>query len=309
VTRRGCAGAAAAVVATAALLAACQPLPHPFEDDKPPSALLKVRDTITVTIAPIVGDPAPVAAKLGDAVAQTLQKQDVAASSKTASLGSYQLYGRVVPERAGRKPTTGLLKAIWRLYAPNGKLVAERTVGAKAKPADWSEAKDSAIEKLAVASAANLAPLFFDDGPKQVSVDENAGRTRVAIGKIAGAPGDGTTALAGAIAAVLKRQELAIVAPNDKADLVVEGDVTVDPVKANKQHVKIVWRVKRPGGAEIGTIGQENDVPRGTLDGAWGDLAYSVATAASDGLLQVIARGTPEPAPTPPRQAAAAPAR
>ena len=36
------------------------------------------------------------------------------------------------------------------------------------------------------------------------------------------------------------------------------------------------------GGAEIGTVGQENDVPGGLLDGAWGDLAYSVAIAAGD---------------------------
>ena len=59
------------------------------------------------------------------------------------------------------------------------------------------------------------------------------------------------------------------------------------------QHVKIVWRVRDASGAELGTVGQENDVPRGQLSGTWGDVAFAVATAAGDGLLQVFARAAP----------------
>jgi hypothetical protein len=79
-----------------------------------------------------------------------------------------------------------------------------------------------------------------------------------------------------------------------KADLVVECEVTLTPTKADKQHVKIVWRVRRADGAEIGTVGQENDIPKGLLDGPWGDLAYTVALAAGEGLMQLVARGAPE---------------
>ena len=69
---------------------------------------------------------------------------------------------------------------------------------------------------------------------------------------------------------------------------------TIVPVKPDKQHIKIVWRVRRADGAEIGTVGQENDIPKGLLDGAWGDVAYSVAIAGADGLMQVIARAGAE---------------
>jgi hypothetical protein len=55
-----------------------------------------------------------------------------------------------------------------------------------------------------------------------------------------------------------------------------------------------VWHVRRSDGAEIGTVGQENDVPKGMLDGPWGDVAYSVAIAGADGLMQVIVRAGPE---------------
>ena len=82
--------------------------------------------------------------------------------------------------------------------------------------------------------------------------------------------------------------------PSAKADVILDGEVTIAPVKPDKQHVKIVWHVRRADGAEIGTVGQENDVPKGLLDGAWGDVAYSVAIAGADGLLQVIARVAPD---------------
>jgi hypothetical protein len=40
-------------------------------------------------------------------------------------------------------------------------------------------------------------------------------------------------------------------------------------------------------------VGQENDVPRGRLDGPWGDIAYTVAIAAGDGIMQLVDRGAP----------------
>src|SRR5258708_1506123 len=39
-------------LAMAAFAAACQPLPHPFAEDRPPAALLKVRGVAGVSIAP-----------------------------------------------------------------------------------------------------------------------------------------------------------------------------------------------------------------------------------------------------------------
>src|SRR5439155_8672648 len=87
------------------------------------------------------------------------------------------------------------------------------------------------------------------------------GKVRLAIGEVKGAPGDGGKSLARAVLAVLKKQDLAIVDDAKKADLMLDGEVDVAG-KADKQHVKIVWRIRRSDGAEIGTVGQENDVPR-----------------------------------------------
>ena len=79
--------------------------------------------------------------------------------------------------------------------------------------------------------------------------------------------------------------------PRGKADLLLDAAVTIAKPEAGKQHVKIVWRMRRADGSEIGTVAQENDVPAGLLNGTWGDVAYTVALAAQDGIMQLIARG------------------
>jgi hypothetical protein len=293
VSRRTRPGLAPAAPALALLVAACQPLPHPFADDRPPAALLRMRDTLGVAIAPVIGTPPVAAAKLPGALARALLKHDIPASDKTASLNSYQLFGRVaeVTPRDGKRSLAGL----WRLYDAKGRTVGERTVLiplASAKPAGHA-AIDAAIEQLAAASADRLAPLLEDDMPTvQPGAKQPAG-PRIAIGAITGAPGDGATALTRALAAVLRRDGIVIVGKGGAADLDITGTVRLTPVPGGKQHVALVWRVSRPGGGEIGTVGQQNDVSRGTLDGPWGDIAYSIAIAAGDGLVQVIERGLP----------------
>ena len=51
-----------------------------------------------------------------------------------------------------------------------------------------------------------------------------------------------------------------------------------------------------PDGSEIGTVGEENDVPSGLLNGPWGDVAYSVAISAGNGIMALVDRGAPRPA-------------
>jgi len=281
------------VLLLAVLLAACQPLPHPFADDRPPASLLTVRDSAGISIAPIEGGPSATAEKLGAAVASALGKRDIPASDRTTSLGSYLLYGRLDGQRprAGK----GALTVYWRLQDSGGRLIGERTARLEAPARAWESGDDTIIASLAEASAAEIAPLLADEAAPAAAEVAGDGRTRIAIHPVSGAPGDGAKSLANAIATVLKRQELAVLDdPSAKADVILDGEVTIVPVKPDKQHVKIVWRVRRADGAEIGTVGQENDVPKGLLDGAWGDVAYSVAIAGADGLMQVIARAGAE---------------
>src|SRR5215469_3900883 len=105
----------AKAVAAMALLVGCQPLPHPFADDVPRkgSPMLALKDSASVTIAPIEGAPRATAEKLGPAMASALQDREIAASDRTASIGSYELVGRIQE----MMPSNGkaALVAVWEL--------------------------------------------------------------------------------------------------------------------------------------------------------------------------------------------------
>jgi hypothetical protein len=284
-------------VALLLALGSCQPLPHPFADDRPPASLLTVRDSAGVTIGPIAGTPEATAEKLREAVAKELQKHDIPASASTASLSSYQLSGRIeeAPPSLGKARMT----VHWSLRNAAGKVVGERQPYSEASPAAWTAGADGPVGDLAAASADTLAPLLSDEPPPHPLAEATAateGRIRIAIGGVAGAPGDGDTSLAGSVSAVLKRHDLDIVDdPKSQGVAKLSAQVTMSPGEPGKQHIKIVWRLRRADGSEIGTVGQENDVPKGALDGAWGDVAYTVAVAAEDGILELIARSGPPP--------------
>lgn len=306
------------MLAVVVTVSACQPLPHPFADDRPPASLLRVRDSAGISIAPIEGGPPAAASKLGAAVASALVKHDIPASDRTTNLTSYLLYGRLEAQRPRSGQET--VAAHWQLQDASGRLVGERTTHLEAPVKTWETGADAVIARLAEASAAEIAPLLADEPPPGAEAvaglaeapggkaeavapraeaaaakTNEAGRTRIAIRPLSGAPGDGAKSLANAIATVLKRQDLTVIDnANAKADVILDGQVTVATVKPDKQHVKIVWHVRRADGVEVGTVGQENDVPKGMLDGPWGDVAYSVAIAGADGLMQVIARAGPE---------------
>jgi hypothetical protein len=281
--------AAAAVL----LLASCQPLPHPFADDvpKPGSPMLTLRDNASVAVAPLKGTPRATAEKLAPAMAQALQQRDIAASDRTASIGSYELSGRV----QGMPPAGGkaALIVLWELRDPSGKSLGARAERVEAAPDDWQQGGAEAVARLAAASAEQIAAMLQDKAPVEAEI---GGRTRLLVRGVGGAPGDGGPALANAITTLLKRQDVAIVSdPQGKADLLLDAEVTVAKPQAGTQHVKIVWRVRGKDNAEIGTVAQENDVPAGLLDGAWGDVAYTVALSAQDGIMQLVARGAPPP--------------
>jgi len=271
-----------------AALAACQPLPHPFADDRPPAALLRVPDSIDIAVGNFDGAPRATATKLSAATASAFLKHEIAASATAASHSGYTLDGHIEesPPRGGKANVT----VFWRLHDAAGKIVTEHRTQLAGSVSDWEQGADAQVDQLAAAGVDVLAALITETAPTE---QKTGGRVRVAVREITGAPGDGNDSLAASIAAVLKRADIDLVdAASGKPDLDLDGTVSVE-AKGDQQHIKIVWRVTRASGAEIGTVGQENDLPRGRLDGPWGDIAYSIATAAGGGIMQLVDRGTP----------------
>jgi hypothetical protein len=104
---------------------------------------------------------------------------------------------------------------------------------------------------------------------------------------VAGAPGDGNSALASALQSELSRQGVALTdKPNGSYK--VEGKVIVGAAKEGKQPIQIDWRVKDPQGKALGTVSQKNEIPQGSLDGSWGKTADAAAAAAAQGIMKLL---------------------
>jgi hypothetical protein len=85
----------------------------------------------------------------------------------------------------------------------------------------------------------------------------------------------------------------------DGAQFAVEGQVEVAATGPGLQRVEIVWVVSRRDGHDLGRVLQLNEVPAGSLNGLWADVALVVAEEAAGGVRDVIgnAGGMPQAAP------------
>jgi len=112
------------------------------------------------------------------------------------------------------------------------------------------------------------------------------------------APGDGKRALTEALTRLLKLNAVLIQDRPNPGRIHVTGAVTVEPATdPTRQRVSLSWRVLTEDGEELGTLTQENVVPAGRLDGAWGDTAYAVAEAALMGIGEILVRKGAAPPP------------
>ena len=71
----------------------------------------------------------------------------------------------------------------------------------------------------------------------------------------------------------------------------VEGKVIVGKAADGKQPIQIDWMVRDPQGKRLGTVSQKNDIPAGSLDGAWGQTADAAAAAAAQGIIKLLPSG------------------
>ena len=62
------------------------------------------------------------------------------------------------------------------------------------------------------------------------------------------------------------------------------------PIAGGQQRVEIQWSVRTAGGDERGKVVQLNEIPTGSLDHYWADVAVVVATEAAGGVNDVITR-------------------
>jgi hypothetical protein len=268
------------------LLAACQPLPHPFADQKeaPSTPVLAPPDAVGIVVPPVAGAPPPAAAAVATAMADALMNEDVPADTAATNSHSYRLAGTATAQPLGDHTRVTIA---WQLAGADGHVVATETESSDVADTAWRAGDPDMAKALVARPAPVLARRVEGDAPLEHAVKGTT--TMVGIAPVIGASGDGGHALSLAIAAALQRAGVALQEkPDDKPSYLLAGKVAIGAASAGHQDVKIVWALSRADGKEIGQVSQENAVPAGSLDGRWGDTAYDVAAAAVGGIVQLL---------------------
>jgi hypothetical protein len=139
----------------------------------------------------------------------------------------------------------------------------------------------------ATPSSGTAIPPAAAGGPTTGSIAREGGVTTM-VPSVVGAPGDGSVALTSALQRELTKNNIALTEVATAQTYKVEGKVVVGEGQNGKQPIQIDWNVKDPQGKKLGTVSQKNEIPQGSLDGAWGKTADAAATAAAQGILKLL---------------------
>jgi len=279
-----------------ALLAGCGDFASPFWGN--PGATAR---RLAQPLSPMLAVPVPAEAMLGDAagatlaseLATSLQEAEVPTLARVPRPTDWQLV-----TKADRKGDA--VVPLFVVRDPAGE--EQGTVEGAAVPLPaWAAADRRTLRATAMEATPRIVALLGSIRLARDKANPNSLYNRAAkvmVTPVTGAPGDGNLSLTRQMRAHLGQYGPVIQTTAAGADFVVRGEVVVAPVGGGKQRVEIQWYVQNATGDERGRVVQLNEIPSGTLDRFWGDVAVVVAAEAAGGVNDVLTRQSGrEPAP------------
>jgi hypothetical protein len=220
---------------------------------------------------------------IAGALADALVAKEIPAVAEAARRGDWHVVltadlrdGKVIP--------------LFTVTDPAGKDQGQ-SQGQPVDAATWAAADPKTLRQVAADGAPGIVNLLSAIQAARLASDPNSLVNRPAkvfFKGVTGAPGDGNASLARQIRARLPQLGEIVQDTASNADFTLEGQVRTAPGAAGTVRVEIQWIVTDAGGEERGRIVQLNEVPPGTVDGLWGDVAYVVAQEAAGGVKDVI---------------------
>ncbi len=280
----------ALLLPTLLLLAGCGDLPRPFAGrpgtqavalSRPPPARLAVPPP-TGALLPDAG-----AATFADAVTEELVVREVPAVAGPAHPGDWRL--DLTASRQG-----GQVVPHFTVSDPAGKTRGS-TDGPPVSAAAWAAATPDLLRQEAGASGLSIAALLtrIEAARRQSDPNSLVNRPpRVMVAEVKGAPGDGNRALGRQMRRILPQYGEVVTDTPQAADFTVAGTVHTAPGPDGTTRVEIQWHITDAAGHDLGKVVQLNNVPAGSLDGLWGDIALVVAQEAATGVKDVIEKQT-----------------
>jgi hypothetical protein len=235
--------------------------------------------------------PTPTEALLGDeastafakAVAEALVDQTIPAFAGSVHRGDWRLVTTAQTHGDTIIPT-------YTVQNPAGAAQGSED-GNPIPAAAWAAADPATLKAAAAAAAPNISALLNRIEAAIQHNDPNSlynRPARIQLGDISGAPGDGKTSLARQLRLELAKLGEVVQDTATGADYIVTCKINAVPEPADTTRVEIQWIVNDAAGPERGRIIQLNEIPTGTLDTYWGDVAVVVTQQAAGGIREVI---------------------
>jgi hypothetical protein len=269
-------------------LTACGDLPEPFIGNPGANARRLAQPLTPLLAVPPGSDtllPDAANQELAKQIATELQATEVPALVRTPEKTDWRLITRA--ERDGDQ-----VRPLFSVRDPQGK--EEGTAEGEAVPLQtWANANQALLHQIAAEAAPRIGAVLTSIRIAHDKADPRSLYNRAAkveVTDVTGAPGDGDASLTQQMRARLAVLGPVVLTTPTGADFVVQGQVKVVPIPRQQERVEIQWIVKTPSGDERGRVVQLNEIPAGTLDHYWGDVAVVVATEASNGVNDVIKR-------------------
>jgi hypothetical protein len=266
------------------LLASCGDLPEPFIGN--PGAmgrLLAQPPTPRLAVPPPSNALLPDGAsrQFAESLAAGLQAQEVPAFADRVRPNDWQLVTTAEQRGANVVP-------MFRVLNPKGEDKGQ-TEATPVPTAVWSAATRAMLDQTAREAAPKISNLLT--GIQHADPNSLYNRiAKVQVAAVTGAPGDGNVSLTKQMKAHLVVLGPMVQDDANGADFIVQGNVRMVPIAGGQQRVEIQWAVKAANGDERGKVVQLNEIPAGSLDHYWADVAVVVATEAAGGVNDVIAR-------------------
>ncbi|MFN4018570.1 MAG: hypothetical protein ACK4JB_24755 [Reyranella sp.] len=312
-------------------LAACGGTPRPFEHDSSRVSYgRQIRDKVEVAISPPRNMPPEMGERVAAALAIELQSYGIVAAVDPAE-APIHVDGVMSTRDAGMSIE---VQVDWRIRG-KPRTDEPATVKTRAPPEDYAEQAERLISRIAQQAAPRVAtligkpPNFIPRAPGQVAAGvtipyefppepaappppEGAVPTtttvptpvaakpaetqvKVLVAPVTGAPSDGNRQLTSGMRRALGSSKLVIVDQAEEGAFTVVGTVNMTPIDDRMARLVVKWIVKDPAGKNVGDIEQSNPVPLAAAKGSWAGFGDIVASAASEGVLQLLEQALNRP--------------
>ena len=168
-----------------------------------------------------------------------------------------------------------------------------RSIGAAAAGVSIPEAPaaEPGADTAAAAAAAAAAPGVKPAAP----AGPPAPQIKVMVAPITGAPSDGNQQLFSGMRRALGSNKIVLIDKPGGDTFTVTGTVSLAPIDERTVKLTVRWTLKDPAGKDIGNIEQSNPVPAAATRGSWNGFGDIVASAAVEGVLELLDKALSKP--------------